>query len=161
MKKNKAYLLLGSNMGDSKAELEKAKQEIEKLIGRITAVSSEYRTAAWGKEDQPDFLNLALITETAMTASEVLEAALDIEKRSGRVRNEKYAARTIDIDIIFFNDDIISEEHLKVPHPYMQKRRFVLEPLNEIAASYTHPVLHKKIAELLAECDDPLNVQKI
>lgn len=161
MKKNKAYLLLGSNMGDSRAELEKAKKEIEKQMGPVISVSSVYRTAAWGKEDQPDFLNLALITETNMSAGEVLKTALDIEKKSGRTRSEKYAARTIDIDIIFFNSDIISEEHLHVPHPQMQKRRFVLEPLNEIAASYMHPLLHKKTAELLAECDDPLNVQKI
>lgn len=98
--------------------------------------------------------------ETTLTSDELLKKILWIEERIGRKREEKYGPRIIDIDILLFNDEVIKTEGLTIPHPQMQNRRFVLEPLNEIAADIRHPVLQKTIGELLSECPDKLAVQK-
>ena len=157
---NTVYLLLGSNMGDSEQMLAVATSMIEKNIGKLEKSSSIYRTAAWGKEDQPDFLNQIIIVSSSLSSSTVLKKMFVIEKEMGRVRTTKNAARVIDIDMLFFNDEIIQTENLTVPHKQIQNRRFVLVPLAEITPDFIHPVLKKSSLELLSICSDKLNVQK-
>ena len=157
---NTVYLLLGSNMGDSDQLLIVATSMIEKNIGKLVKSSSIYRTAAWGKEDQPDFLNQIIIVSSSLSSSTVLKEMFDIEKEMGRVRTTKNAARVIDIDMLFFNDEIIQTENLTVPHIQIQNRRFVLVPLAEISPDFQHPLLKKSSLELLIICSDKLNVQK-
>jgi 2-amino-4-hydroxy-6-hydroxymethyldihydropteridine diphosphokinase len=158
---NKAYLLTGGNMGDRKQNLAAAYQYIEQQCGKISNSSSLYETAAWGKNDQPAFLNQALEVETSLAPKQLLKKILQIEKELGRVREEKYGPRLIDIDILLFNNDIYNYPLLKIPHPELQNRRFVLVPLAEIAAAVIHPVFKKTIAELLAVCPDKLEVWRI
>lgn len=157
---NTVYLLLGSNMGDSEQTLAVAINMIKKNIGKVTKSSSIYRTAAWGKEDQPDFLNQIVVASSLLTAPAILKQIFSIEKEMGRVRTTKYAARVIDIDILFFNDEIIHTQNLIIPHSQIQNRRFVLIPLAEVAPFYQHPLLKKTAKELLLICPDKLNVQK-
>ena len=148
-------------MGNSNEKLLLAQKNITADVGNITAVSSFYSTAAWGNIDQADFLNQVLIVETNLTASKLLQAVLAIEKNMGRVRTIKNAPRIIDIDILFFNNKIIQQKKLVIPHPEIQNRRFVLTPLAELSPNFVHPSLKKTIHQLLIECSDPLNVQKI
>ncbi len=157
---NRTYLLLGSNMGNSLQQLGIAQKHIEKNIGTITRSSSLYQTAAWGKTDQPDFLNQVIVVETGLTATATMQAILSIEKKMGRLRTEKNAPRIIDIDILLFNKDIIETPILSVPHPQLQYRRFVLIPLNELSPNLIHPVLKKTIHQLLRVCPDNLAVKK-
>jgi 2-amino-4-hydroxy-6-hydroxymethyldihydropteridine diphosphokinase len=158
---NEAFLLIGGNMGDRLDYLSKAAISISESCGVIARASSIYETAAWGKEDQSAFLNQVLKLKTKLDPKGLLRALLEIEHQLGRERIGKYGPRVIDLDILFFNDEVVREEGLTIPHPQMQNRRFVLEPLNEIAPEKMHPVLQKKIAQLLAECPDPLPVNKI
>ena len=158
---NTVYLLLGSNLGNSKEQLLLATKFIEEAIGELKKSSSFYSTAAWGNTDQPDFLNQIIEIETTLTPLPLLKEILLIEKKMGRVRTVKNAARIIDIDILFFNNEIIKKKNLTIPHPEIQNRRFVLIPLAEIAVSLVHPQLKKTAKELLNICPDTLNVQKI
>jgi 2-amino-4-hydroxy-6-hydroxymethyldihydropteridine diphosphokinase len=139
----------------------KSRISISESCGDIARASSIYETAAWGKEDQSAFLNQVLKLKTKLDPKGLLRGLLEIEHQLGRERIGKYGPRVIDLDILFFNDEVVREEGLTIPHPQMQNRRFVLEPLNEIAPEKMHPVLQKKIAQLLAECPDPLPVNKI
>ena len=157
---NKVYLLLGSNMGNSKLQLSTAIAQIKKQIGRVTRRSSLYSTAAWGNTQQPDFLNQVIIVETVLTALQTMQTILSIEKQMGRLRTVKNAPRIIDIDILFFNKEMIELEQLTVPHPQIQNRRFVLVPLNQLSPNLQHPVLKKTIHQLLIHCPDKLNVKK-
>jgi 2-amino-4-hydroxy-6-hydroxymethyldihydropteridine diphosphokinase len=157
---NKTYLLLGSNMGDSRQKILQAIKLIEKKIGKLSRQSNLYQTAAWGKTDQSDFLNKVIIVETDLNAEKLMQTILSIEEKLGRVRTIKNAARTIDIDILFFNKEIIQQKNLVIPHPEIQNRRFVLIPLNELSPNLKHPVLQKNIHQLLKECKDKLNVKK-
>jgi 2-amino-4-hydroxy-6-hydroxymethyldihydropteridine diphosphokinase len=158
---NKAYLLTGGNMGNRKAMLQQAIQLLNEFCGKVTAESSLYETAAWGKTDQSAFLNQALELTTELNARQLIRKILKVEKLMGRERKEKYGPRIIDIDILLFNDEVCDIHFLKLPHPEMQNRRFALTPLTEIAPGIIHPVLKKTIKDLLKDCPDTLEVKKI
>lgn len=158
---NKAYLLIGGNLGQVKENLANARRSIEAQIGSIQAASCLYQTAAWGLEDQPDFLNQVLLVHSDMAAPALLAAMLHIEQQLGRVRDIKNGPRLIDIDLLFFNDEIIELPDLKVPHPLLHTRNFTLFPLAELAPDLVHPVLHKSVQELLADSPDRLAVKKL
>ena len=140
---NKTYLLLGSNMGNSQQKILQAIHLIKKKIGAIIRQSNLYQTAAWGKTNQPDFLNQVIVVETNLAAAETIQTILAIEEKLGRIRTVKNAPRTIDIDILFFNKEIIQQSNLSIPHPEIQNRRFVLIPLNELSPNFKHPVFNK------------------
>jgi len=155
-----AYLLLGSNMLEKENNINTARQFINDEAGKIQKVSALYETAAWGKEDQPAFLNQAVQIETSLSATELLNTLLLIEKKLGRIRQEKYGPRIIDIDILLYEDSIISEPYLTIPHAELQNRRFALAPLAEIAPEIIHPFFKKNIKTLLQDCPDKLEVRK-
>lgn len=148
-------------MGDRERQLSHAARLLEERCGRIIDSSAIYETSPWGKTDQNDFLNQALVIETRLQARDLMKELLYIENLMGRNRKEKFGPRIIDIDIIFYNHEIINEPELVLPHPQMSKRRFVLEPLNEVAPAYIHPVFYKTVRELLDACEDALTVKKI
>ena len=157
---NKAYLLTGGNLGNREENLATARELINGHCGNIIKASSLYETAAWGKTDQPSFLNQALEVDTPLNSRQLIRWILKAEKKMGRVRDEKYGPRLIDIDILLFNNEKHNYQFLKLPHPEMQNRRFALLPLAEIAPDIIHPVLNKTIHELLKECTDELPVKK-
>jgi len=158
----KVYLLLGSNLGDRTQLIQGAILKIDQQVGEVFSRSSFYETAAWGKEDQPSFLNVAIGIETRLSPLDVLAKVLQIEQELGRIRYEKWGSRLIDIDVILYDDLVVDEKDiLQVPHPQMQNRKFVLEPLAEIAPDYLHPVLEKTVSELLQNLTDNLTVSKI
>ncbi len=159
---NKVYLILGGNMGKRDEVMYHALRKIDRQIGKIVQQSGIYETAAWGYENQNPFYNCVLLLETDKLAHEVLEKVLAIENQIGRVRTEaKWQERLIDIDILFFNDSILEESDLKIPHPLLHKRKFTLIPLQEIAPDLKHPILQKTIKDLLAACEDKLEARKI
>ncbi|MBL7871605.1 MAG: 2-amino-4-hydroxy-6-hydroxymethyldihydropteridine diphosphokinase [Cyclobacteriaceae bacterium] len=161
MNSSSVILLLGGNLGDRKANLKTAACEIQKTIGAITVHSSLYESEAWGKMNQPDYLNQVLLVSTTLSPQEVLHQALKIEFNLGRIRMEKWGARVIDIDLLYFGDKVINSPSLVVPHPGIAMRRFVLAPLVEIVPDFIHPVLNKNHRQLLAACDDRLTVNRI
>jgi 2-amino-4-hydroxy-6-hydroxymethyldihydropteridine diphosphokinase len=156
---NTVFILTGGNLGDRIKNLNAAKKFIQKEIGNITTSSSIYETAAWGITEQPDFLNQVLVLETNLSAKKIIEKILFIENKMGRIRKEKNASRIIDIDILFFNNEVIHQPRLTIPHPEIKNRKFVLVPLNEISPNLYHPVLHKTIFDLLHACEDALDVK--
>lgn len=158
---NTAFLLTGGNMGDRAANLALASELIAGQCGEVIAASPIYETAAWGKSDQPSFYNQALAIHTMLSPRQLLRHVLRIEKKMGRIREEKYGPRIIDIDILLYNQEVHRYPLLKLPHPELPNRRFALTPLAAIAPDLVHPVLKKTIAELLAECQDPLPVQLV
>ena len=148
----KAIIALGSNMGDRQGYLEAARAAIEERVGHIAARSSVMETKAYGYSDQDDFLNMAVEVETAMEPHAMLRELLAIEADLDRVRLIHWGPRTIDLDVIYCEDRIINDEELKVPHPDLVNREFVLRPVSEIAPELVDPLRGKKVEELLAEC---------
>lgn len=155
-----AYLLLGTNIECRIDHLKNAIQRINREAGTIAARSAVYETAAWGKVEQPDYLNQALKLETLLSPSQLLHTTAEIENKMGRVRKKIWGPRIIDIDILFYGDFLSSDKKLILPHPHIQDRRFVLTPLSEIAPDLIHPVAHQSIEVLLQHCTDPLWVAK-
>ena len=156
------YLLLGSNLGDRVELIKEAIEQIDRRIGQVFLTSSFYETEAWGKEDQPGFLNIAVGVNTILSPMQVLEIALQIELDLGRVRHEKWGSRLIDIDIVLFGDKIVDAgARLQIPHPQMQHRKFVLVPLAEIAPDSIHPVFKLTVSEILERLSDNLSVSKV
>ena len=157
---NKAYLSLGSNEGEREKWINNAISILNQTAGVVTRISSLYETKAWGLSEQPDFLNACLLLETKLNEFELLEVIKATETQLGRQRTIKWGPRTLDIDILFFNNDVIDAGEITVPHPYLQDRKFVLLPLADIASDYQHPVSGKTVSQLLAECTDSLEIRK-
>jgi len=158
---NKSYLLLGTNQGNRNYYLSAAIDCIQQEIGNILQQSSIYQTKAWGIHNQPDFLNQVIICDTKLDAHKLLKGCQEIEKKLGRKRLIRWGQRTIDIDILYFNENIIATEDLKIPHPEIQNRRFTLIPLVELSPNLVHPLLKKTQKELLESCTDKLQVEKL
>ena len=160
---NEVYLCLGGNLGNCLVAFARVCVLIEQTVGKVTEPSSLYQSQAWGMEGAPDFLNQVIKVETKISAEELLIFLLEIEKKLGRERTETttYQSRVIDIDILFFNKKSIKTKTLEIPHPRLHLRKFVLEPLNEIAPNFIHPVLNKSILELLKLCPDIGQIKKL
>ncbi len=156
------FLLLGSNLqGSGGLPLRRGSAQTEKEIGAlICKMSMVYETAAWGKLDQPDFLNQAIWLESSLSPDELLLKILAIEKSMGRMRLEKWGARAIDIDVLYYGQQLINTSSLVVPHPHLWERKFVLIPLVEISPEFIHPQLRKSNRQLLKECKDGLTVKE-
>ena len=155
---NTVYIQLGSNMGRRESFIAKCKDQIEENIGKIIIESSVFETVPWGNKNQNNFLNAVIKIKTPFDAFKILKKSKEIENNLGRIRKEKWGERTIDIDILFYNSEIINTEELNIPHPLLHKRKFVLIPLSEISPNYIHPIFKKNISDLLSECKD---IQKV
>jgi 2-amino-4-hydroxy-6-hydroxymethyldihydropteridine diphosphokinase len=161
---NEVYLCLGGNLGNCLTTFKAVCGLLEQQVGKIAQQSSIYSSQAWGMNNAPDFFNQVLKLETDLSARGLMNVLLEIEHTLGRERTEGvagYQNRLVDIDILFFNANIIKTDSLEIPHPRLHLRRFVLEPLNEIAPNYMHPVLHKPVNELLALCTDTGELKKL
>lgn len=158
---NGIFLLIGSNQGQPLNNLRAASEKIDQDAGKILIRSSIYKTEAWGFSEQPDFYNQVLKIETVHLPEILLEKLLNIEKEMGRFTQQKWGPRIIDIDILFYGDEIWSTASLQIPHPGIPQRKFTLTPLSEIAGNWQHPVSKKTMLDLLEECTDTLRVEKI
>lgn len=152
------YVLLGTNLGDKLNNLEVARTLIGNSIGKISKLSKIYETEAWGKTNQPSFYNQIISFTTDLKSEKLLDALLEIENKIGRIRYEKWGERIIDIDVLYYEDQVVNTSHLKIPHPEIQNRRFTLIPLVELAPDFIHPILRKTSVQLLADCKDSLGV---
>jgi 2-amino-4-hydroxy-6-hydroxymethyldihydropteridine diphosphokinase len=153
------YLSLGSNIGNREAHLREAIRRLQSA-GKLRSASSIYETEPVEFTDQPQFLNCAVALETSPTPEQLMLQLLTIEKAMGRQRIQKKGPRTIDLDILLYGDEVVDTPGLTIPHPAMQHRRFVLEPLAEIAPEVRHPVLKKTVRRLLDELPPGQEVQK-
>jgi 2-amino-4-hydroxy-6-hydroxymethyldihydropteridine diphosphokinase len=161
MKMSFVYIGLGSNLGDRLNYLKNAVEEIKNLKDTGLLISSSvYETEPWGNSEQDLFLNAVILIETSLKPEELLRQLKNIESKIGRKRKDKWAAREIDIDILFYDNEVIINENMKIPHPQIENRRFVLVPLNEIASDLIHPELNKNITTLLKETANSLSVIK-
>ncbi len=149
-----AFLSAGSNLGDRKANLERAFAALRDAGARPRRISSWFETEPMGFREQPWFLNVALEVETSLTPHGLLETCLAIEEAGGRVRTFQNAPRTLDLDILLYGDLVINCPQLVIPHPRLPERRFVLEPLAQLAPDVLHPVLKKTVRSLLESCPD-------
>lgn len=158
----KIYLLLGGNLGNRQKIFSETRIHLAQQIGTITEQSSIYETEPWGFDSPFSFWNQVIGINVSMTALEILPIIQNIERIIGRERSSiQYSSRSIDIDILFYGQQIINLPNLVVPHPRLQERKFALVPLNEITTELVHPVLLKNIGQILAECNDQLKVSKI
>ncbi len=155
-----AYLSLGSNLGDRAANLREALTQLNS-VGHLVAVSAFYETQPVDVPEQPWFLNCVAAIATDLTPRELLSTVLQIETSMGRLRMAAKGPRKIDIDIVLFDDRVVDEPRLKIPHPAMHRRRFVLEPLAEIAPGARHPELDKTARELLADLAEGQTVRRL
>ena len=155
------YLLLGTNLGDKMANIQKAKKCLEAKEILIVNESSIYETAAWGIEEQPSFYNQVIEVDQPYSPQRLLKLALEIEHLMGRQRLVKWGERLIDIDILYFGHKVIETKDLHVPHQEIPHRRFTLDPLVEICPDYIHPTLSLTNRQLLDHCSDQLPVEKL
>lgn len=153
------FISLGSNLGEREKHLHTA---IELIAGmsnsELVKTSGIYSTAAWGKTDQPDFLNMVIEIRTSLQPETLMKELLQLENKMGRIRDDRWGPRLIDMDILFYGDKVHRSGTLIIPHSELHKRKFVLVPLHEIAPGFIHPVSQKKVAEMLTECADQLAV---
>lgn len=148
------YIGLGSNVGDRKANCRRAIEGLNSKGIVVMKISSLYETKPWGLKEQPDFINMAAEVETGLPPEELLAAVKDIEKDMGRDSTVKWGPRIIDLDILFYDDIVVNINHLRIPHPLLHERDFVLAPLSEIAPDKVHPVLKKTVRQLKEELKD-------
>jgi len=160
-RKNRVVLSLGGNIGDIQLVFEKARDSLQKTVGELVLISSLYQTKAWGVENQSDFLNQVIVLETTLSPIEVLKTCLAVENELGRVRKGKWHERVIDIDVLFYGNELIKSKELVLPHPYIKDRNFILYPLVEIMPDFVHPIFKKTLLELKNNCKDELPVVKI
>ena len=150
----KIYLSIGSNKGNRYSFIKEALRLIQKDIGEVILISKIYETKSWGFQSD-DFLNLCILIKSELIPAELIIKLKNLEERIGRERNnEKIEAREIDIDILFYSDEIVNQKDLIIPHQRLHLRNFVLYPLNDIAADFIHPILLKSVNKLLNECED-------
>lgn len=157
---NGIYLITGGNLGDRVKNLMATKDQLILHGIQIVRSSAIYESEAWGLKDSPNYLNQVHEVACKLTPQELLSVCLQIERHLGRIRAGHWSPRTVDIDILIFGSETIAEEHLKIPHPRMAQRRFVLTPLAELCSGCIHPVFHKSFEQLLTDCPDPLQVWK-
>jgi len=157
-KQSQVYLHTGSNIGDKKARLSQALAHIETEVGTILKTSALYQTEAWGLTNQDDFFNQAVLISTEFEPLEVLTKLKEIEVKMGRIKTERWTARIIDIDILFWDNELVNEANLTIPHPHIPERNFVLIPMMEIAPYLVHPILDKNIEELYLASKDTQEV---
>lgn len=158
----KLYILLGGNLGDKQLVFSEARAKLSQQVGTIANQSAIYETEPWGFNSDDLFWNQVLEISTAFSPEEVLHQTQQIEHELGRIRKaNQYNSRIIDIDILFYGDQVIKTENLVVPHPRIHERKFALVPLCEIAPELIHPVFQKSIRQLADECRDSLSVEKV
>ena len=162
MSQHQVILSLGSNQGNRLETIQSCIDLIHSEIATVVKVSKIYETPAWGFESEP-FYNAAILIHTSKSAQKILNQVLKVEKKFGRVRSKDlgYQARIIDVDIIAFDEEIISTETLKVPHPLMQNRKFVLQPMLDLGLNWEHPTLKKSIAQLLLQTEDTSEIKAV
>jgi len=160
---NTVFLLLGTNLGERQNSLDLAIDQIKTRIGEVIKTSQIYETEPWGEKDQPAFYNIALEVITSLMPDKLIDVINNIEKSMGRERtaSNKWKERTIDIDILFYDNLIIETENLVIPHPRFHMRKFAIIPMMEIAPQYIHPLLKKDISTLLTETEDKLEVKPV
>ena len=160
----KCYVLFGSNLGNKEALFEQACALINKRCGPVLQASSAYESEPWGFEAEEWFLNRLIVVETSLQPDEMMRQLLAIESTLGRVRRQNtqgYTSRPVDLDILYYGEQIVSTDWVIVPHPRLHLRRFALLPLCELIPNFMHPVLGLTQTELLERCNDPLIVRKI
>jgi 2-amino-4-hydroxy-6-hydroxymethyldihydropteridine diphosphokinase len=156
------YLCIGGNLGEREANLEEALTFIDINFGDVLAVSSIYESEPWGMSDVPNFLNQVVLIQSELSNDQLLSEIAELEEFFGRERSsEGYVSREMDIDVLFIDDEIVETESFKVPHPRMAERRFVLEPLAEIAPDLMHPQLKQSVSEILKACADKGKVTRL
>ncbi len=163
---NQTYILLGSNMGNKALLLQQARTLLNAPAGKITRTSSLYESEPWGFDADEWFINQVVELHTGLSPEALLNTTQGIERELGRIKGERvkgegYASRTIDIDILFYNEMVMQTPLLTIPHPLLQERRFTLMPMAEIAGEYVHPVFKKTIAALLEQCGDHGSVRRL
>lgn len=159
-----AYLILGSNSADKENKLHQAIALLASELGNISEQSAIYETEAWGYESTNSYLNQVVSVDTSHLPKETLRITQEIEKKLGRTTKSVgavYTDRPIDIDILFYDHKVVNLPELTIPHPHIAERRFVLEPLQELAADFIHPIRQKTITQLLQECEDGLSIKKL
>lgn len=159
---HQVFLSIGGNLGNKRANFDKVYTHIQNELGCIVLRSSVYETPAWGFESEDPFWNQVLCIETHLNPSEILENIKKIDAAFGRKRmREGYSSREMDVDILYFDDQIINAENLTIPHPLLHKRFFVLVPLAEIVSRFVHPVLKLNSVEMLNRCEDKSEIRKV